>query len=197
MNKNQIIISGRYSSGLGAASKTIQHQARALKELGDDFSAHALNPNQENFRGTVNMQLPPGMKYLVKRFSLFFSDLEWDKDRRYIKKGKENIALVKISSIQVGDRVFSDLPGSYLYFGLKGGHYRRGTLLEVLTPVDLPLTPACYLAVSVDADLIETGQSRGFLAKRKLIMKLRKIFGREDGNWFKFKKPDNNFRHTQ
>ena len=95
MSKNQIIISGQYCNGLGAANKTIRHQALALKETGEIYASRLLNPDLEIFRGTVNLQLAPGMKYLVRRFSLFFPDLEWDKARRYLRKGKENIALVK------------------------------------------------------------------------------------------------------
>lgn len=183
MNNSEIVISGSYCNGLGAATKTIQLQARALNELGELPGSKALNSGREYFRGTVNMQLPAGTKYLVRRFSLFYPRLDWDKARRYIKKPGESIGLVKISSIKVDDQIFSGLPDSYLYFGLKGGHYRRGNMLEILTPVELPVKPGCSLAISVDPNLIEAGNSRWFLIKRKATIKIRKLFRVEDGNW--------------
>lgn len=183
MKPHEIIITGSYSNGLGAASKTIQLQANALHELGDLLGSKALNSGREQFRGTVNMQLSEGSKYLVKQFSLYYPRLDWDKQRRYIKRPGENIGLVKISSITVDKQTFASLQDSYLYFGLKGGHYRRGTMLEILTPVELPVKPGCSLSISVDPHLMQVESSRWFLIKRKTIIKFRKLLRVEDGKW--------------
>lgn len=189
MNTKEIILTGQYCNGMGVASKTVSLQAEALQELGHNHAAQALNSGRAIFRGTVNMKLPPNKQYLVKRFSLFFHQLNWDKEHRYIKKKTgENIGLVKINSIKVDTQLFANIENSYLYFGLRGGHYKRGDMLEILTPIELPVHPQCSLAISVNPDFIETGHSKWFKFKRKTVIKLRKLFKVEDGHWFKWQR---------
>ena len=185
MNTKEIILKGQYCNGMGVASKTVSLQAKALLELGNSHAAQALNSGRSVFRGTVNMKLQPNCNYLVKKFSFFFRHLNWDTEHRYIKKHKgENIGLVKINSIKVNKQLFTDIENSYLYFGLRGGHYKRGDMLEILTPIELPVYPHCDLVVTVNSDLIESDHSKWFKLKRKAVIKLRKLFRAEDGNWF-------------